>query len=531
MHAEKLLVFARAAAEAIPAEAVDRLAAGDTTTGLQERVRRTLGRLSAASGEHGGDRVREISLVRALDGTFTRLVATGGRAGRDAERWTPPEPLRAVFATMDGGGTPPYVVGGERLLSAAAPVHRADGGGAAGFVVATYDADPILAEARDEVLGLALFALTALAAAVALAAWGAGRLTEGIAAAADHAVAVAGGDLRRDLDFVSTDEVGELAEGLRDMSVRLRALVAETEQYAAEIAASAEQLAAGAQEMTATTEEVASAAQSIAETAGVQTRGINVMVEASSRLAGRAASVVGFARDARTAADVVARSATRGEASAAEALESMAAISTVTRDAVPAVVELGEKSLRIGKITDAIAAIARQTNLLALNAAIEASRAGEHGKGFAVVADEVRKLAGESAGALGQIRRLASDIRTTAHRTEERILQVSDRVAMGESVIRASADALTQIGREIAESRGAVDRIVDAAEAQRHEAHAVAGEIESLAALAEQNASTSEEVSAVVQQQTAAMSSVAQSAQHLAAIAERLKGVVGTFQR
>ena len=325
--------------------------------------------------------------------------------------------------------------------------------------------------------------------------------------------------------------MGRLADSLREMTERLRAVVAETEQYAAEIAASAEQLAAGAQEMTATTQEVAGAAQAIAETAGVQQRGINVMVDASTRLANRATHVAGFAQSAHDAAEVVARSAKRGEASATEALESMAAISAVTQDAVPAVVELGEKSLRIGKITDAIAGIARQTNLLALNAAIEASRAGEHGKGFAVVADEVRKLAGESARALGQIRRLASDIRTAAHRTEERILQVSDRVVLGESVIRASAHALTQIGREIGESRIAVQRIVEAAEAQRGESDSVAREIESLAEIAEQNASTSEQVSAVVQQQTAAMSNVAQSAQHLAVIAERLRGAVAKFQR
>jgi methyl-accepting chemotaxis protein len=116
----------------------------------------------------------------------------------------------------------------------------------------------------------------------------------------------------------------------------------------------------------------------------------------------------------------------------------MAEISAVTGAAVPAVVELGEKSQRIGKITDVIGAIARQTNLLALNAAIEASRAGEHGKGFAVVADEVRKLAAESARALAQIRKLAAEIRTSAVRTEEQILHASDRVTTSHRSIARS---------------------------------------------------------------------------------------------
>ena len=184
--------------------------------------------------------------------------------------------------------------------------------------------------------------------------------------------------------------------------------------------------------------------------------------------------VASNAEQARNAADVAQRTTRRGTVAADEALAAMAAITAVTKAAVPAVVELGEKSQRIGKITDAIGAIARQTNLLALNAAIEASRAGEHGKGFAVVADEVRKLAARALARSNQIRKLAAEIRTSAIRTEEQIIQASDRVTAGESVIRASAEALTQIDREIAAARTAVDRIVDAADAQRGEAESLA---------------------------------------------------------
>jgi hypothetical protein len=154
---------------------------------------------------------------------------------------------------------------------------------------------------------------------------------------------------------------------------------------------------------------------------------------------------------------------------------------------------------------------------------------GEHGKGFAVVAEEVRKLASESARALDTIRTLASEIRAAAITTEERILHMSDRVANGESVIRASALALTQIGKEIEASRSAVERIVEAVEVQRQEAESLSREIEAIAEVAEQNASTSQQVSAVAQQQTAAMSSVAASSSHLAASADRLRSSTGRF--
>ena len=100
----------------------------------------------------------------------------------------------------------------------------------------------------------------------------------------------------------------------------------------------------------------------------------------------------------------------------------------------------------------------------------------------------------------------------------------------GEAVIRASAAALTQIDREIVSARAAVDRIVEAADAQRGEAESLAHEIEALAVAAEMNAASAQEVSAVVQSQTSAMSEVATSSQLLAQVAERLKASLRRFE-
>ncbi len=420
------------------------------------------------------------------------------------------------------------VAGLDRALSAGVPIMSNQR--VVGALVITGRADGLVTEARSAVLDLLIYAAIAFAIAVGLAYFSASHFTRGVTRLSTQAERVSRGELRHELAFESDDELGDLAGSFRRMTSGLRALIADLDSSAVDVASTAESLAASTQQMTANTHEVTSAASAIADAAATQTRGVTNASEASSRVATRAVMVATNAEQARNAADVAQRTTRRGTIAADEALAAMAAISAVTKAAVPAVVELGEKSQRIGKITDAIGAIARQTNLLALNAAIEASRAGEHGKGFAVVADEVRKLAGESARALNQIRKLAAEIRTSAIRTEEQIIQASDRVSVGESVIRASADALTQIDREIAAARTAVDRIVDSADAQRGEAESLAKEIEQLASSAETNAATAQQVSAVVQEQTAAMASVATSSLHLADVGERLKESLRRFE-
>ena len=528
---EQVTAVTRSTSVVISADTLDRIVENGQGTPEFRATRTTLQRMWLANGGSLTDLVNGIAVVRIdSTGRYRYLVHSTWQPGQRqfARYWRPPLALLDSLQLGRGAVTGIYDENGTRMLTAAAPVRR-ENGSVAGFVVTTLGASALFYNVAGQLQSYIAFPLVAFVIAVLFAYWGASRLTSGIDAIAEHAEAVARGTLRHDLEYVSGDEIGALADSFRRMSSSLRGLLLEIETGASEVAATAEQLAAGAQQMTASTDQVAGAAHSIAQSAVVQTKGINTAVDASMRVADRAFTVAGHARSAQSAADVVARSADRGVSAADQALESMSAIARVTKEAVPAVNELGEKSQRIGKITDAIAGIARQTNLLALNAAIEASRAGEHGKGFAVVADEVRKLAGESARALDTIRKLATEIRSAAIRTEEHIIQVSDRVAEGESVIRASSVALSQISREIEASRSAVDLIVASADEQREEAAALAREIESIASVAEQNAATSQEVSAVVQQQTASMTSVASSSQHLAEIAERLKGSMTQF--
>jgi methyl-accepting chemotaxis protein len=530
LNGRRLEAIAASTGAAIPGDSLVALATSrDPRT--QAWLRGELRKFWSANGGAATELTDGIAIVRRDSSGRWRIIAHGSWAPDRAEyavAWTPPPGLRDSLDRGRSAWSDLYQVKDERLLSAVAPVARANGE-AAGYVLATLNADRFLAELDGQLVRFAAVLPFVFLIAVGLAFWIAGRLTRGIEAVSAHVGLVAQGALRRDLAYTSDDEVGLLAESFRDMSRHLRTVLRDIEGGASEVAATAQQMAASAQQLSASTEQVSGAANNISGSAETQTAAITTISAGAVLVSSRARGVADQARAANQAAEEVSRVAQRGVGAAREALDSMAQITSVTQDAVPVVQALAEKSRQIGRITDTIAQIAKQTNLLALNAAIEAARAGEQGKGFAVVADEVRKLAAESARALDVIRNLAGEIQDAARRTEDRITGVSDQVAAGESVIRGSANALERIGLQIAGSRDAVAAIVAAADEQQREVTALVDEIEAIATVASQNAATAQEVRAVVETQGTAMQHIAESSQHLADVANRLRGVVARF--
>jgi methyl-accepting chemotaxis protein len=164
--------------------------------------------------------------------------------------------------------------------------------------------------------------------------------------------------------------------------------------------------------------------------------------------------------------------------------------------------EIHAASRKIADIIGTIDGIAFQTNILALNAAVEAARAGEQGRGFAVVASEVRSLAQRSADASRQIRGL--------------IGSSVERVEMGARLVQDAGATMTEIVSSVRRVTDIIAEISNDTQHQRDGIGKVNSAVSQLDQMTQQNA-------ALVEQSAAAAESLRDQAQ-------RLSGVVATFQ-
>lgn len=254
------------------------------------------------------------------------------------------------------------------------------------LLAAQQETDVVYAEGKENML-VAL--IMAIGIAVLVAYWIVSSITNSMAKAKAALKAVAEGDLSVQIEVKNKDEIGELLLHLKDMTEKIKEVIASVTTASDNIAAasqqmsgSSQQMSEGATEQAASAEEVSSSMEEMA--ANIQQNTDNA--QQTERIAMKAAEDV-----------------QEGSRSVNQTVDSMKKIAN-----------------KIGIIGE----IARQTNLLALNAAVEAARAGEHGKGFAVVAAEVRKLAERSQMAANEINELSGSSVAIAEKSGKLLEQI-----------------------------------------------------------------------------------------------------------
>lgn len=342
--------------------------------------------------------------------------------------------------------------------------------------------------------------------------------------------AVAGRDLTRRGAVTSTDELGELTDGVDKMTLAHAALLRSSSQVATELTLSAAQVADGSDQSARGVGEIAHSMQDVVSGAQVQFDQVDAAQKAAELLDRAAAAAAEEVRDASSISTGAQELAETGSRSADDARAAMSAMAERIGSASDAVDQLGGDTADIGRIVAAISAIAEQTNLLALNAAIEAARAGEQGRGFAVVAEEVRVLAGESSEAAAEISSLIRGIEQTVQRTVRAVSDGRAEVSKSVTVVDSAGASFNDIALALNDIGQHIGRIEERASDVTNGTANVRSAIERILEVTETLASLAEETSASTQEASASSEQITSSAETLRETARQLEAQISTFK-
>lgn len=397
-------------------------------------------------------------------------------------------------------------------------------------IIATMYNSEINAKASAIVYFIVITAVIAIIASVIVSLLFSRRLNRNVKSLTSTLELVQAGDLTKEFDVKSKDElrlladyfgntvseirtlmagVVTVADSVNDSSVHLNDTAERTSQMASEVSRTVEEIATGAQDQATDAERGAS-----------EVKDLSMQLEQLRSNIDRLVNVSNLVLEAN-----------EHGVSAVESLNEKSDNANVANNNIEKIIkQLNDKTANIAQSLDNITSIAEQTNLLALNASIEAARAGEHGRGFAVVADEIRKLAEESRVFADDIRVIVDDIKDNSKESVKTMEEVKAINVEQTTSVKMVFDAFNQISDQANSFVKEIDMISNAIEEVEEGKERIIGSIENISAVSEETAAASEEVTASVQEQTAAVEEVAKASDELNQLSTELKHQINKFK-
>lgn len=253
------------------------------------------------------------------------------------------------------------------------------------------------------------------------------------------------GDLTKRVNVKSSDEIGQLAQGINQFldilqntigkivegSKNLDNMINSVGENVTVSNDNAQDVSSAMEELSATMQEIAATIQTVSD--NTESVGKNVV-----DIADKTGQINNYSQDMRERADSLAKSADENKRTTDEMIGNI--VGTLKK-----AIEDSKSVERVNELTGEILNISSQTNLLALNASIEAARAGEAGKGFAVVADEIRQLADSSRDTANNIQAINEHVTSAVYQLIDNSNKIIKYI---EETILADYDSFVQAGAQ-----------------------------------------------------------------------------------
>jgi methyl-accepting chemotaxis protein WspA len=260
-------------------------------------------------------------------------------------------------------------------------------------------------------------------------------IAERVGIVAGAAQRVADGDLTVTLEAMGQDEVGKMADAVRQMTERMGSLVGQVKRSSIDLLSTATEIAAASSQhdaamtgLGASTTQVAAAVKEISTTG-------QELVLTMGQLS--------------TLATGASSKATEGRSALSDMEATMNSLSDATASISVKLSTIRERAGDINGVVTTITKVADQTNLLSVNAAIEAEKAGEYGRGFLVLAREIRRLADQTAVATLDIERLVRTMQTAVTAGVMEMDSFTDEMRRGKQRVADVGDQLSVVIEQV----------------------------------------------------------------------------------
>ena len=265
------------------------------------------------------------------------------------------------------------------------------------------------------------------------------------------------GDLTKRVNVKSSDEIGQLAQGINQFldilqntigkivegSKNLDNMINSVGENVTVSNDNAQDVSSAMEELSATMQEIAATIQTVND--NTESVGKNVV-----DIADKTEQINNYSQDMRERADSLAKSADENKRTTDEMIGNI--VGTLKK-----AIEDSKSVERVNELTGEILNISSQTNLLALDASIEAARAGEAGKGFAVVADEIRQLADSSRDTANNIQAINEHVTSAVFQLIDNSNKIINYI---EETILADYDSFVQAGAQYNEDACYISEIM-----------------------------------------------------------------------
>lgn len=415
------------------------------------------------------------------------------------------------------------------FLSAYAPIKNSSGKIIA-VVGADMDVSTFINLKNSVQIGLIIALIVTLLLSLVISYIASKNISLNITKIENNLECMANGDLSKELDIKSKDELAIIASSINKFRCEFANILGKIKEMSNFIEDTYSNVHSNAEHMTAALEEITAAANNVSNSTINQAN----LSEESVQLVKVLSDNVNQSEEEVNNIYELSQNSRQLNDKQSNSMEDLLNTYEQSKEIAIKVSEkvnvLNDNAQEIGTITDMITSIADQTNLLALNAAIEAARAGENGKGFAVVADEIRKLAEQSSQSTKEINEVIKSIQETISDVVENI-QINNKFSDEQyNTISNFESQFDHLYNNIDNIILKIETITKSMDIVNTSKDKVCSSINNIDIIIEENASSIQQISASIEEQNSITSEVSSNMEGLKSNIDELNAEINKFK-